>query len=164
MGDFLMIGIVPADKAVAKYLLVQYMRDTRRMESKNIGVIVWTPGAAECRFVSSDKAGEVVNDTKNFDRWVTFWKNRVGKETLEHHGDIADIKSQEYYELLLRTWSQSTSRFEPWNLNRRKRRAEPETPSFPSCPSVQNIQFKSGCYSGPSPKNSERKLFLGGGG
>lgn len=91
-----------SDESVARYMLVQYMQDPRRRETRNIGVISWLPGAAECRFAPSDRVADIVNDRKNFDRWVEFWTDRIGKDSLEHHGRIADIESEEYFDLMLR--------------------------------------------------------------
>lgn len=98
-----MIALRDDKQTVAKYLLVQYMDDVRRRETRNIGVIVWTPGAAECRFVSDVSAKKIVKDVHNFNRWVAFWNKRVGSPILSHHGQSASIESDEYFDLLMST-------------------------------------------------------------
>lgn len=98
-----MITATP-QSAVAEYVLVQYMRDTRRKEPRNIGVAVWSPsGGISWRFLEDGVASEIVSDVKAYDRWTNFWRKKTSGDALDFHGKKTSISSPEYLDALLKT-------------------------------------------------------------
>ncbi len=76
-----------------RYLIAKYVPDLRRMEPRNIGVIVWTPGAMDARFVAEkpDRPGQLdgrsipsfVTSADALRQWVTFWRREIEKFEIE---------------------------------------------------------------------------------
>lgn len=71
----------PAMSAV-RYLVAKYVPDLRRMEPKNIGVVVWSDGVVAARFAAEcpEKSGTVddrcvpgfVRSLSAYKQWVRF--------------------------------------------------------------------------------------------
>jgi hypothetical protein len=71
------------------YLVAKYVLDLRRMEPRNIGVIVWAGGAVGARFLAerSEQPGEVdgrsvaafVTSPNAYKQWVRFWRRELDK-------------------------------------------------------------------------------------
>lgn len=76
-----MITQQQATRAEPRFLVAKYTPDLRRMEPKNIGVILWHRGLVESRFIGSEHA-DFVNDLETFDRWVSYWEKQLAKDTL----------------------------------------------------------------------------------
>ena len=68
-------------KNLPKYLVAKYVSDQRRMEPRNIGVVLWASGRVAARFLDSEQA-EFVGDKKTYSRWVDYWQE------LLHEGSI----------------------------------------------------------------------------
>ncbi|MGP0067620.1 MAG: hypothetical protein ACLQGP_28995 [Isosphaeraceae bacterium] len=76
-----------------RYLIAKYVPDLRRMEPRNIGVIVWTPGAMDARFVAEklDRPGQLdgrsipsfVTSADALRQWVGFWRREIEKPEIE---------------------------------------------------------------------------------
>ena len=74
------------------YLVAKYIADTRRMEPRNIGVVVWSAGEVAARFAAErrDQPGEVdgrslpsfVTSLSAYKQWVRFWRKELEKETI----------------------------------------------------------------------------------
>ena len=60
-------------KNLPKYLVAKYVSDPRRMEPRNIGVVLWASGRVAARFLESDEA-EFVGDKKTYARWIDYWR------------------------------------------------------------------------------------------
>jgi hypothetical protein len=67
------------------YLVAKYISDLQRMEPRNIGVVVWSPGNVAARFVAEKpgSAGDIdgrsvpafVTSTTAYKQWVDFWRD-----------------------------------------------------------------------------------------
>ncbi len=76
----------------AKYLLAKYVPDLRRVEPRNIGVVLWSPAGVEARFVGEKpgRPGEVdgrsipsyVRSPAAFKQWITFWRAELEKNEI----------------------------------------------------------------------------------
>lgn len=87
-----------------RYLIAQYASDTRRMETRNIGVIVWAAGRAEALFLADDDASSIVSDMQNYRRWVNHWNRLVYKGPVYLPRSEPIEKSDErFLDALLRT-------------------------------------------------------------
>ena len=62
-----------SDRLAQRYLLAQYVPERARMETRNIGVVLWANGIAEARFLTDSDAETVVNDIATYRRWVSYW-------------------------------------------------------------------------------------------
>ena len=75
------------------YLIAKYIPDLRRMEPRNIGVVVWTPEAVDARFVAEkpDRPGQFdgrdipafVTNPDVFRQWVAYWHREMQKPEIE---------------------------------------------------------------------------------
>lgn len=76
-----MITKQQSTKTEPRFLVAKYAPNLRRMEPKNIGVILWHRGLVVSRFVDRERA-DFVNDLETFDRWVSYWDEQLAKDTL----------------------------------------------------------------------------------
>lgn len=58
-----------------RYLLAKFVPDPRRMEPRNVGVILWTKHGIALRFLESSGVRHLGADRKLYERWVTYWKD-----------------------------------------------------------------------------------------
>jgi len=75
-----------------KYLLAKYIPDLRRGEPRNVGVIAWSAGDVEARFVGEKHGfpGEVdgrsipsfVTSSQAYKQWIEYWRLQMGRETI----------------------------------------------------------------------------------
>jgi hypothetical protein len=86
----------------ARFLVAKYAPDVARMEPKNIGIVLWSDGVVEPRFIASETA-EFVDDKDNFDRWVSFWESQCKKPEISLRGKAAVPRSSEEFLDALRT-------------------------------------------------------------
>src|SRR5205814_776714 len=95
------------------YLIAKYIPDLRRMEPRNIGVVVWTPGAVDARFVAEkpDHPGQLdrrsipsfVTSPDAFRQWVVYWRREMEKSEIEPVAGGARVarSSPEYLSTLM---------------------------------------------------------------
>lgn len=76
-----------------RYLIAQYAADPRRMETRNIGLILWANGKAEARFLQDQEAEDVVSDIATYHRWVDYWHKQTYAKVLEIPGQAPIPKS-----------------------------------------------------------------------
>ena len=70
----------------AKFLVAKYIPNLKRMEPRNIGVIVWADGVVRSRFVGEKTPLPKhlgVKDKDNFRDWIQSWKSQIAKPVLE---------------------------------------------------------------------------------
>jgi hypothetical protein len=86
------------------YLIAKYIPDLRRMEPKNIGVILWVAGKSYCRFLTSSDAAEFVQDRAMYGRWIEFWMDQVqrGVARVPREPEVS-VESPEYLAALKKT-------------------------------------------------------------
>jgi hypothetical protein len=97
-----------------RFVVAKYIPDLRRMEPRNIGIIVWHKGATASRFLGEDEAtGELhspprrisVKDNTAYRQWVESWRMQLTKPFIETgHGDVIKKTSPEYLKQLCE-WS-----------------------------------------------------------
>ena len=76
-----------------RYLIAKYIPDLRRMEPRNIGVVVWAPGTVDARFVAEkpDHPGQLdgrsipafVTSPDAFRQWIASWRREMEKPEIE---------------------------------------------------------------------------------
>jgi len=78
-----------------RFLIAKYVEDVRRMEPRNIGVILWAGGHVEARFLGEGDPGTIVKKPafigqKNlpvYTDWVSYWRAQMAKTALQMDGD-----------------------------------------------------------------------------
>jgi hypothetical protein len=97
-------GYSTSTSSEQRYLIAQYAADPRRMETRNIGVVLWAEGRAEARFLGDNDAAEFVNDLATYRRWVSFWHTRVYGQEITVPGEPPVSKQEPaFVDALLRT-------------------------------------------------------------
>jgi hypothetical protein len=64
-----------------RYLVAKYTPDPRRMEPRNIGVVLWAAGRAVARFLDEEDA-YFVRDRPNYRRWVAYWQSLIEEQRI----------------------------------------------------------------------------------
>ncbi len=72
-----------SDNVTSRFVLAKYVPDLDRMEPRNIGVILWSKGKLCARFLSEDKAANIVEEIDTYRRWVEFWSEMTNGESIE---------------------------------------------------------------------------------
>lgn len=94
-----------------RFVIAKYAPDLRRMEPRNIGVIVWNEGTVAAKFVG-DSGGSLrrlhLNSPRVFKEWVDFWRSEINKPKLRlaARGDV-ERSSPEFVDALLSTSRQN---------------------------------------------------------
>jgi hypothetical protein len=92
----------------ARFVVAKYIPDLRRMEPRNIGVVVWSDGRTAARFLGEDDALPPhlgVRDKSNYREWITSWKNQLAKPVLETDRGETVKRSDPAFLDVLREWS-----------------------------------------------------------
>ena len=83
----------------ATYLIAKYIPDLRRMEPRNIGIILWVNGKSFCSFLAPEEAGKFVNERETYERWIHFWTERVNSgEVRIFNGPRIPVSSDQFLE------------------------------------------------------------------
>ncbi len=82
----------------AQFLLAKYTPDLRRMEPRNIGIVVWTPNACAARF-SEVESVVGIEDKENFGMWVRYW-TRQCEQGVDFRGDFTPADSPDFLNAL----------------------------------------------------------------
>lgn len=98
-----------------KYLLAKYIADLHRFEPRNVGVIVWSPGGVEARFLAEfpGRPGEVdgrsipgfVTSPSAYKQWVRYWRDAVSGPSFKplSGGEVLSVSSPAFLEALQQT-------------------------------------------------------------
>jgi len=98
-----------------RYLVAKYLPDLRRMEPRNIGVIVWSGGEVAARFLAerSEQSGEVdgrsvpgfITSLSAYKQWVHFWRNQLEKTAIRplEGGEAVPRSSSDFLTVLSST-------------------------------------------------------------
>lgn len=75
-----------------QYLLAKYIPDLRRGEPRNVGIVVWSDGNVEARFLGEkvSRPGEVdgrsvpafVTSPPAYKQWIEYWRLQLGRESI----------------------------------------------------------------------------------
>jgi len=72
-----------------RFLVAKYIPDLRRMEPKNIGVVLWSDGDVRAKFVGELQAGRVdppqylhVNSRRAYRQWITYCRTVLDRSEL----------------------------------------------------------------------------------
>src|SRR4029077_9353434 len=89
-----------------RFLIAKYVPDLRRMEPKNIGVIVWSNGTVRAKFVGEVRNGEPhvappaylhVESRNAYRQWIEYWRAVIEKDSLQKDdGTIVDRNNPEF--------------------------------------------------------------------
>lgn len=97
----------------ARFLIAKYAPDLKRMEPRNIGVIVWIDGQVVARFLGEGLPANRVDaplrvgirDKETYRRWIASWRRQLAKPYLEgDRGEEIQKRSVGYIDAL-KTWS-----------------------------------------------------------
>jgi hypothetical protein len=92
----------------ARFLVAKYIPDLRRMEPRNIGVIVWSDGLTHSQFLGDEEALPRylgVKDKTVYGDWLQAWKLQLTKPALEvGRGEKVDRTTSRFVDAL-REWS-----------------------------------------------------------
>lgn len=98
-----------------RFLIAKYVPDLRRMEPRNVGVIVWQNGDVAAHFVAErpDRPGEVdgrsvpgfVTSVSAYKQWVRYWRKQLEKPSIRplQGGEAVPRSAPEYIALLIAT-------------------------------------------------------------
>src|ERR1044072_7011560 len=85
------------------YLIAKYVPDPKRMEPRNIGVILWSRGGVDLRFLEADEA-HFIDDKKMYSRWVAFWTKTCREGVLSsEEGKTITARSRDFLNALIET-------------------------------------------------------------
>jgi hypothetical protein len=68
-------------KKPQRYLIAKYVPDVRRMEPRNIGIVVWISGRAVAKFLPAQEA-EFIIDKKTYGRWTSYWERLLSESSI----------------------------------------------------------------------------------
>jgi hypothetical protein len=101
---------IEAKNRAASYLVAKYIPDLRRMEPRNIGVIVLTPDSIAARFLAEkDETGEVdgraapsfIHSLAAYKQWIAFWRRAITRKRIEdRYGETLSYPGDRYLEVL----------------------------------------------------------------
>ncbi|HKI38764.1 MAG TPA: hypothetical protein VKA46_43345 [Gemmataceae bacterium] len=98
-----------------RYLVAKYVPDLRRMEPRNVGVVVWAGGEVVARFAAErpDQPGTVddrcapsfVRSLSAYKQWVRFWRKELEKAAVRplRGGEPVPRSSPDFLKVLAAT-------------------------------------------------------------
>lgn len=89
---------------LSRYLVAKYVRDVQRLESVNIGVILWAPKGTKAMFVPPEEvvACKTVRDISVYKRWVKHWNGLLDQEHASfYRGKTVPRSNPEFLDVLL---------------------------------------------------------------
>jgi hypothetical protein len=91
-----------ANTIIARILIAKHVPDIRRMEPRNIGVVVWSDQGIAARFVGDDtKKIRGFEEDSSVREWIAYWKHLIGKpEVMDGRGKLVHSTDPEFFELL----------------------------------------------------------------
>jgi hypothetical protein len=91
-----------------RFLIAKYVPDTKRMEPRNIGVVVWNNGHIVGRFLGENSPIPRylrVRDKITYQKWIAAWKSQLSRPILEYdRGRTANQSTPEFVDAL-QEWS-----------------------------------------------------------
>lgn len=72
------------------FLVAKYVADVRRMEPRNIGIVLWVRGRVGYRFLPT-KDATFIDDKTTYERWVEYWTLEIEQPV------IRDYKARQDY-------------------------------------------------------------------
>jgi hypothetical protein len=75
-------------KAQQRYFIAKYVADARRMEPRNIGIMLWTPKGTHCEFLE-DHLVTFVKDKSLYRRWTEYWSDTLASEAITKKGWVS---------------------------------------------------------------------------
>lgn len=95
----------PLQESSPRFLIAKYIPDLRRMEPRNIGVVLWNNGFVKAKFLGESqkqaKKPAFARDDHAYREWIEFWKYQVGREELtDASGQSVHRESPEFLEAL----------------------------------------------------------------
>lgn len=96
--------------ANARFLIAKYIPDLRRMEPRNIGVIVWADGRVVARFLGENGSPDSpifpprylkVRSVDSYRQWLYYWRNMITRTIVtSREGKVVNISSPEFIDSL----------------------------------------------------------------
>jgi len=86
-----------------QFLVAKYFPDMRRLEPRNIGVIVWCDGNCIAKFLGDgeSKAGinapKFIQCKKTYRRWLDYWRLVISKDDIRMHRGERVLKSDKRF-------------------------------------------------------------------
>lgn len=101
---------IMVERLTPRFLIAKFVPDLRRLEPRNIGVIVWANGQVSARFAGERdderldlrSVPSFVGDKRAYDQWVHFWRKilRAPAAVPLKGGSGVPIESPEYLDAL----------------------------------------------------------------
>jgi hypothetical protein len=98
-------------KYAPRFLIAKYVPDLRRMEPRNVGVIVWSEGETRARFSGEKVNGHVtvsppshlqIQSKRAYRQWIEYWRAILSKPVLvDNHGKAIDRKDSSFLGLVM---------------------------------------------------------------
>ena len=91
-----------------RFLVAKYVPDARRMEPRNMGMIVWNNGEVACRFIEDASAGLRrlhVMDMHAYRQWIVSWKLQCAKKVLRLKDGTQTLRTAPEFVDALRLYS-----------------------------------------------------------
>ena len=86
-----------------RYVIAKFVEDPRRMEPRNIGVMLWSAGKVVSRFVAPEDV-RFISDKAMYNRWVEFWEKQAKKSELRGKGGASvSRRSPQFIDALIQT-------------------------------------------------------------
>jgi len=93
-----------SQNGVARYAVAKYVPDMRRMEPRNIGIVVWSHGTTGFKFMVDEDARTFVNDYAAYDRWVTYWGKILAADAVKpRRSEPVPKHDKNYFDAFLKT-------------------------------------------------------------
>src|ERR1700722_19258050 len=90
-------------KTQQRYLIAKYVPDARRMEPRNIGVVLWASGKAVARFLRPQEA-DFIADKEIYERWTKYWHGLFGGSSIARmRGEPVPKDDPEFLDEFLKT-------------------------------------------------------------
>lgn len=112
--------------ASQRYLIAKFIDDPRRMEPRNIGVMLWSGGKVACRFTPAESA-RFIHDKATYQRWVAFWTKQAERPELKSQsGELVSRRTSQFVDALALSQKGNYRLYEAGYLPERLRAGERE--------------------------------------
>jgi hypothetical protein len=86
---------------IPRFLIAKYVPDPRRMEPRNIGVVLWTKRAVATRFMPHDQV-DGLQDIANYNRWIDYWNTQAQSDPMHPpRGEAVKRSSPEFLDVFM---------------------------------------------------------------
>jgi hypothetical protein len=96
--------IQKSETSLPRFLIAKYVSDLRRMEPRNVGVIVWADGEVTGKFLGDGEHGPIPDNVQSknaYRQWLEYWNLQISKDRLSRRdGSTVERSEAEYVDVL----------------------------------------------------------------